>query len=477
MQNLDSIERATQECAAQGMRVLNAFLLADSEQAHVARLLELMAPPEGATVLDAGCGIGEVAKLMREARPDLSFRLLNISEGQLAQCPAGPGFERVLGDYNAIPLPDASVDCVMFNFSLCHAPDWLTALREAARVVRDDGILFIFDMVRSKDGSNALMAELLQAGAYRGWQVVDVASRAGFEVAEALGHVPAVYRLREAFGAQPVYDTVFDGVVPFTARLHRRVVADPVASAFARHERIAFQFSGGRDSTAALYVLRPYWKYMDLYHLDTQDQFPETREVFQQVAAEFTAATGRPPRVIVGDVHAVRAEHGLASDLVPVDTTAIGRMVSGRATKIISRYECCARSLMQPMHQRMLADGITLIVRGQRDDEYDAPPKRSGDVEGGVEVLYPIQSWSAGQVQEYLQVNSLPIAAFYLRGMKRAPECMGCTAWWDEGRAGYLREHHPQAFATYAGRMKTIRIEIDRQYALLDDAPLTRSGT
>jgi len=142
--------------------------------------------------------------------------------------------------------------------------------------------------------------------------------------------------------------------------------------------------------------------------------------------------------------------------------------LSGRTVKIISRYECCSRALMTPMHDRMKADGITLIIRGQRDDEYASPPKRSGDVADGFEVLYPIQSWGAPDVDRYLADHQMPVAPFYERGARRAPECMGCTAWWDEGRAEYLRQHHPKAHLAYTERMQVIRGEISRQLAMLE---------
>lgn len=462
MHNIEAIEAATDTCVKQGMRVLNAYLLAEDEPAHARRLLELMRPPQGAVVLDAGCGVGELARLMNLQRPDLTFKLLNVSAGQLAQCPEG--MEKIEASYEATGLPDASVDVVIFAFSLCHAADWLAVLREAVRVLKPGGIVFVFDMARTDDG-NGLMREMLSADAYRPDTVADVARRAGLALDEATGHVPVVERLREVFDLKAAYDVAFLGVVPVTYRFTKMPLAPEIASAFARHQRVGFQFSGGRDSTAALFELREFWDRMDVYHLDTGDQFPELRAVVDAVENLL------PKRLIRirGDVAAVRQEHGLASDVVPVDNTVIGRMVSGRTVKIISRYECCARALMTPMHQRMLADGITLIVRGQRDDEYAAPPKRSGDVEGGLEVLYPIQGWSAAQVQEYLVRNQLPVAPFYAAGVRRAPECMGCTAWWDEGRAAYMRQYHPQAFAAYQQRMGVIRAEIDRQYATLED--------
>jgi phosphoadenosine phosphosulfate reductase len=237
----------------------------------------------------------------------------------------------------------------------------------------------------------------------------------------------------------------------------------PIDAVIARHTRIGFQFSGGRDSTVALYLLRHYWPVMTIYHLDTGDQFPETRAVVREVQRDV------PITVIRSDVAQVREIHGLASDLVPVDNIDVGRLVSGRQQKIISRYECCARAIMIPMHQQLHADGITLLIRGQRDDEFATPPMRSGDVGEGIELLYPVQSWSSDEIDAYIRTHHLPVANFYAAGMKHGSDCMGCTAWWDEGRSSYLRQHHPAAFKAFAGHARAIRIEIDRQYQTLDD--------
>lgn len=196
---------------------------------------------------------------------------------------------------------------------------------------------------------------------------------------------------------------------------------------------------------------------MTVYHLDTGDQFPETRAVVDAVSRDV------PIVIIATDVKVDRETFGYPSDLVPADNTTIGRMVSGREIRLVGRYECCARSLMNPMHRRITDDGITLVVRGQRDDEYANPPMRSGGLSGDMEMLYPIQHWTGEQVSAYLKESGLPIAKFYDEGVKRAPECMGCTAWWDEGRSEYMRKHHPHAHGQYMARMKLISTEIDRQ--------------
>lgn len=461
MMNLQLVNQKTHEVLELGYRVLHASLFADDEQSHVDYLLKHMDIPHGATVLDAGCGVGEVAKLIQVRRPDLKFVLLNISDVQLAECP--DGMEKVLGNFNFLPLADKSVDYVMFHYSLCHSANWVTTLREARRVLRDGGHMFINDMLRT-GGDNGLMSSLLGCAAHSPHEIRDWTRRAGFGQQLGTIHTAKVQRLRALFDTPEVYDQIFQDVVPATFRLEIAPAMDAIESAFARHDRIGFQFSGGRDSTAALFKLREYWPRMTIYHTDTGDQFPETREVVRQVEA----IVGQIVRV-QGDVAGVRAAHGLASDLVPVDNMEFGRKVSGRDVKIISRYDCCFRSLMLPTHQRLIDDGITLVIRGQRDDEYAVQPLRSGDVVDGLEVLYPIQDWTGEEVSAYLNSNGLPIAPFYAAGVKRAPECMGCTAWWDEGRAQYMRDHHPAAFKSYAANMKTIRIEIDRQYAMLDD--------
>jgi phosphoadenosine phosphosulfate reductase len=159
------LDAATGLALARGLRVLQGNRLGATDAEHVARLLDFMAAPERATVLDVGCGFGEVAWLMRQARPDLGFVLLNRNTQQLAQCPRGEGFRPVYGDMHAMPLETASVDGAMFLYSLCHA-DPLHALREAARVVRPGGFAFIYDYERLA-GDNALMEQRLCARAYR----------------------------------------------------------------------------------------------------------------------------------------------------------------------------------------------------------------------------------------------------------------------------------------------------------------------
>ncbi|WP_225784652.1 methyltransferase domain-containing protein [Xenophilus sp. Marseille-Q4582] len=456
LMNPAAVDAATEQVLAQDIRVLNGSLYAPDEAGHVAVLLAALAPQQGARVIDAGCGLGEMARLMAQARPDLDFLLVNSSQAQLDLCPAQ--FDRLRCDFHDMPLVDGCADAIVFSYSLCHSPDWPAALREARRVLRDGGVLLVNDMARVA-GDNAELERVLGARAQAPEDVIDWAARAGFRLDSAQAPVAVVDRLADVLVQDGVSPSMLDDCVPMVWRF----IAVPADEArWLRHRgRVGFQFSGGRDSTAALYLLRARWPDMTVYHLDTGDQFPETGDIVRRVREDVEAAGGAFITVTT-DVKAYRATVGWPSDIVPTFNTPLGRRVSGEAQPLVDRYQCCWDNLMWPMYERMRADGITLLVRGTRDDEFAAPVLRDGDVADGVEAHYPIGGWTAAQVDAYLAAEGLPVAPYYARGLTRAPECMGCTAWLDEGRLRYMRDHHPKHWGSVVERLETINDEVGR---------------
>lgn len=137
------VETLTDEIISKGHSVLQVFKLDPDDKTHISMLLKEFAPKFGAEVLDAGCGIGAVAKEMHVLRPDLKFTLLNISRSQLALCPLK--FKTICTDFHDVPLHGKSFDAIMFNYSIGHAKlDKVMA--EAARLLRHNGLLFIYDM-------------------------------------------------------------------------------------------------------------------------------------------------------------------------------------------------------------------------------------------------------------------------------------------------------------------------------------------
>lgn len=104
-------------------------------------------------VLDLGCGTGVVARAVarragftgRSTGVDQSpvfietARRLAIEEG------LGDRVEFHVGDAHALAYPDRSVDVVIAHTLISHVTDPLTVLKEAARVIRQPGIIAIFD--------------------------------------------------------------------------------------------------------------------------------------------------------------------------------------------------------------------------------------------------------------------------------------------------------------------------------------------
>lgn len=228
---------------------------------------------------------------------------------------------------------------------------------------------------------------------------------------------------------------------------------------FERHERIALQLSGGRDSIACLYLLKPYWDRLTVYWCDTGAAYPETVALMDKIAAQvprFVRIEGRQPQVI--------SQFGIPADIVPASATPIGRLAGGSAPLMQDRYSCCAMSMMLPTHERMLADGITLIIRGQKNADRLKSPVRSGDVIDGIEYLFPIEDWDARQVMRFLQDQGAPIPRFY-EMLNAAPDCMTCSAWWEEGAARYLRRYHYPQYLENQKRLDIINQAVGEHIA------------
>jgi phosphoadenosine phosphosulfate reductase len=217
-----------------------------------------------------------------------------------------------------------------------------------------------------------------------------------------------------------------------------------------RHDKIALQLSGGKDSLACLYLMRPYLDRITVYWLNTGRTFPETEQTIKAVR-EFI-----PHFVeIKGEVESVHMIYGIPSDIVPASGTLLGRVVGHNTPLIQDRYSCCFQTIMRPMHERMYADGVTLIIRGQRNDDPVKSPLRSGMIDGGIEYLFPVEDWTTKQVFTYLEEQKAPIPRFY-EMLDEAPDCMNCSAWWEKGAAKYLKRYHYHEYQEVQRRLGAI---------------------
>ncbi|MFI0262408.1 class I SAM-dependent methyltransferase [Streptomyces sp. NPDC017056] len=116
-----------------------------------------LALPPGARVLDAGCGVGDVAGHLA-GRFGLRIHgvdLLDFHVATAARRARRRGLGHLLsfsrGDYAAPAFPEESFDAVYTMETLVHAAEAETALRQFHRVLKPGGRLVMFEYVRESD--------------------------------------------------------------------------------------------------------------------------------------------------------------------------------------------------------------------------------------------------------------------------------------------------------------------------------------
>lgn len=97
-----------------------------------------------------------------------------------------------------------------------------------------------------------------------------------------------------------------------------------IESALNRHKKVAVEVSGGRDSLACLYLLRPYWNRFWVYWLNSGDSFPEVVQLMERVRARVPhfveiAGRARGPR---GRVRSANRSSAIDSDPTRADGEA-----------------------------------------------------------------------------------------------------------------------------------------------------------
>lgn len=170
--------------------------------------LELAAPPDGARVLDLGCGTGSFAILLRRQRSDLQVagvdgdpEILELARRKAAA--AGVEVEFREGLAQELPFQDASFDLVTATLVLHHlAPAAKrAALREIRRVLRPGGRVLLADWCASSALRRLLFfpVRVLDGFAatadHAGGRVPALVRAAGFEEVREAGRLPTAFGL------------------------------------------------------------------------------------------------------------------------------------------------------------------------------------------------------------------------------------------------------------------------------------------
>jgi len=126
----------------------------DPSDGRVRAVLTHLGTLKGKRLLDAGCGKGRYAALLKRTYPECATTAMDISQKMLGCVPAG--IERVQSSLLNIPMPDSSYDAVICIEALEHAVEIPKAVSELSRVLAPGGKLVIIDKNKDRLGQLAM---------------------------------------------------------------------------------------------------------------------------------------------------------------------------------------------------------------------------------------------------------------------------------------------------------------------------------
>lgn len=231
-----------------------------------------------------------------------------------------------------------------------------------------------------------------------------------------------------------------------------------------KHEKIALQFSGGKDSIACLLLLKEHLHKITVFWLNTGDPLPETLRQIERVKAicpNFIEVKSNQEKYV--------AENGWPVDLLPIRNHPRAQALTSQSKLPLQGFlGCCFDNIMFPLHKAAVDFGATLIIRGQKLSDHHKSPVKSGDIVDGIEYLFPIENWDDKKVLEFIEGSDLKQEnhAFAASSL----DCWSCTAYRQEHKwqLPYLGKFHPEKASILKSRLILIKQEIESEMQHLE---------
>ena len=139
--------------------MMNRVLSFGMDKGWRRRTVKALALGERPHVLDLATGTGDLAIEIARRVPgatvvgvDPSAQMLAIAEKKVARRGLSERVTMQLGDAQALPLADCSVDAATIAFGIRNVPDRVQGLRELARVVRPGGRICVLELGEPRKG-------------------------------------------------------------------------------------------------------------------------------------------------------------------------------------------------------------------------------------------------------------------------------------------------------------------------------------
>lgn len=211
----------------------------------------------------------------------------------------------------------------------------------------------------------------------------------------------------------------------------------------------ALALSGGKDSLACFYLMRD--RLACAIYVDTGYAYEETQRIIEHIERSI------PVHRVRADRYGQNRQHGIPSDIVPIDWTVTGQVISGpKPVTIQSFLQCCWENISQPLIAAAQQLGVTHLVMGQRQDDERKSTSHTGDCVDGIIRVYPIESWTREQVLAYLSDHmDLPR---HFAFDHTSLDCYDCPAYRKNShdRVAWMRATHPSQYVAYRQRRDMI---------------------
>jgi 3'-phosphoadenosine 5'-phosphosulfate sulfotransferase (PAPS reductase)/FAD synthetase len=219
-------------------------------------------------------------------------------------------------------------------------------------------------------------------------------------------------------------------------------ITERLAEAVGENQRVALLYSGGIESALLLHLMAPWRAQTTVYTVRTGAEFPH------MVAFIDRALGGWDHRVITTDLVASFHQFGIPASAVPIEhmqgiETALNMEVS--LPRIVPWPLCCSRNRWMPGNEAIKADGIGVVIHGQRAGDWPkSTPVRLAYP--GLELVAPLWDVSRDEVWARIRELGIELPNHYAE-YPTSLDCSVCPSALTTERRAWMAERYPKYLA------------------------------
>lgn len=227
-------------------------------------------------------------------------------------------------------------------------------------------------------------------------------------------------------------------------------------------------FSGGKDSLAALLMLRAHWDDITVAWANPGAPDPAALAYIERIAQ-------RVPHFVElrGDQPGWIERNGWPADIVPVRATQVLHGAEPAAVRFAPYTQCCDANMWEPIRRYMADSGCTLCITGQRRAEKLRNRTRDEEFNeiDGIVFWNILNDWTDDQVFGFLRERAEPLPPGYERGARSSSDCWNCTAYLDHNapRLQALRRDDPTRWEIVRPVLSELALRIEAETRPLFD--------